>query len=445
MKTLYGQDLVNELRAIADSLSERLWIAVPYIGSAPDIKKIIGSNWIDNPKLSIRLITDTNEFTRINNETIKLFYEHGCIKHLSGVHAKIYILDNTCLITSANLTKTAFTKRHEIGVFLEGHFADDAIAIFENWWEKSEEISKNSLKVIIDEKNIYSEESGNNLPVLWELPSALSEINYWLKPIGFTEEPVTENRLFNELKTPLDFSQQPVGVKVKDVFIAYGVGAKRILSVYRGGSSPIRYSEAEIIDDDRKERWSWYILSDNLTPNFGEQWSHHNLYASNLVQEYLIKNPNGFITKVGGKTLGALSFRKDKIHLDSQFAQYIIDRVEKLNEPSKKNLVLRLVYSRENNSIRWAYKLSEECEKITGHVMQSWTDELVDISIAESFTDSKTNERVALAALNLTGWIYERLISEFNQIEVHEGVNNPQFFKFINVHNKNKKRKSRVK
>ena len=41
--------------------------------------------------------------------------------------------------------------------------------------------------------------------------------------------------------------------------------------------------------------------------------------------------PEKSITKVVGKSFGGLNFRKDKLKLDTDFAEYIIQRITKLN------------------------------------------------------------------------------------------------------------------
>lgn len=333
MKILYGEDLVNELRKNCDSIKKRLWIAVPFIGGLESVRRIIGRQWIENSNLSIRLLTDINEFNNFNSEIIKLFNKQGRIKHLAGLHAKIFIADNVCLITSANLTNMAFSKRHEIGIFLDGTSSSKTISIFESWWKKSEKVSLENLRTFVRKEFTSTEErAGAVLPSLWSLPKDPCEINYWLKPIGETENPITEDRLFNAVQDNLHFStKEPKGVKVDDILIAYGVGVKRILSIYRVISEPIKIAE-EKMDKDWMKRWPWYVSAKNITPNFGKNWAKHNLYANNIKENYLTKCPNGFITKVKGKTLGALCFGIDKINLDPDFAKFIIQQVANIDD-----------------------------------------------------------------------------------------------------------------
>ena len=330
MKTFYGKKLVDELRNYCDKTMKRLLIAVPFIGGLGDVQRILGRQWIDNPNLSVRLLTDTNEINNFNSETIGMFQKIGEIRHIAGLHAKVFITDGKCLITSANLTKTAFSKRHEIGVFLDEEEAVDAITIFKEWWEKSENVSADLLQSIVTMGSTSKEEmGGNGLPFLWDLPEVPRNINYWLKPVGVTDDPITEDQLFDSEDHDHHFAVEPTGVRIGDILIAYGIGAKRLLSVYKVTS------EGELVpESDREEwmkRWPWFVTSINLTQNFGRNWATHNIYASSILRDYLSENPHGFITKRRGKTLGALSWGIDKINLDPEFSRYVLRAFTALN------------------------------------------------------------------------------------------------------------------
>jgi len=325
MKPIYGEELVNELRKKSDSITQRLWIAVPYIGGIQSVRRILGKHWIQNRKLSIRLLTDTNDFNNFNSGTIRVFAQIGEIRHLAGLHAKIYIMDNTSLITSANLTNTAFSKRHEIGIFLNGANSNRTKSIFEAWWKKSEPVSEKTLKKFRKKRFISDEErAGSGLRALWSLPDDPGEADYWFKPIGVTGDPITEDRIFADKEEKLHFSKlRPKGVKTDDILIAYGVGAKRILSIYKVISNP-KF-------DAKNKRWPWYVIGRNLTLQFGKKWATHNIYANDLLYKYLQRHPKKSITKVGGKSFGGLNLGKDKLKLDPDFAEYIIRRITKLN------------------------------------------------------------------------------------------------------------------
>lgn len=327
MKIVYGEDLANELRNRSDGIKERLWIAVPYIGGIKSVRKIIGKIWMENSKLDIRLISDTDEFNNFNSETIKLFIGCGKIRHLAGLHAKIFITDNKCLITSANLTEKAFSRRHEIGIFLDTIDSRKAISIFKIWWKKSEEVHKLKPLISIPHKSV-EERGGSKLPVIWNLPEDPGTKNYWLKPIGTSEDPIQEGRAFAERIEHLHFSRRrPSSVKVGDILIAHGVGAKRILSVYEVTSS------IQKVKRNKNPRFPWYVLGRNLTCDFGRKWDQYNVYTSSIRDESLKNNPNELITQ-RGISLGSLNFGNDKLRLNPDFARFILLRVKHLSATS---------------------------------------------------------------------------------------------------------------
>jgi hypothetical protein len=168
-----GNELAKNLRALCDKAEERLWIASPFVGAWSAIRKILGRRWFDNSNISVRLLTDASNPNNFDLRTIRIFNQRGEIKSLNGLHAKIYIIDNNVLVTSANLTGTAFSKRYEVGIPLTGLQAQEAQTLYLNWWEHlAEPIPENRLSSRSHNKQRrYNEEfSGTALPLLWELP-----------------------------------------------------------------------------------------------------------------------------------------------------------------------------------------------------------------------------------------------------------------------------------
>lgn len=171
MKVIQGQNLVTELRRLSDKVSSRLWVAVPYIGSPTTVRKILGKEWFDLPSVSVKLITDTSDLSCIDSKTIQYFHNRGQVKTLTGLHAKIYIVDEECLITSANLTNTAFSKRHEIGVMLDSKEAEQVIETFKVWWKKANNVKPETLTKIFKTKTASKDEKSVQLPKLFDLPT----------------------------------------------------------------------------------------------------------------------------------------------------------------------------------------------------------------------------------------------------------------------------------
>lgn len=93
MNILTGQNLIDTLRNLCDNVKRRLWIASPYIGSLNSVTKILGGKWLKDSNVSVRLIADLKELSRLSIDTISAFENRGVVKSLRGLHAKIYIID----------------------------------------------------------------------------------------------------------------------------------------------------------------------------------------------------------------------------------------------------------------------------------------------------------------------------------------------------------------
>ena len=136
---LSGQNLVNALREHCDQAKKRIWIASPYIGSFKDVQKIIGGNWIRS-HIDFRVLTDVESgFIRNDTYTGFMASPHTEIRSLFNLHAKIYLIDDWCLLTSANLTGMAFSARHEVGQVVSG--LEQVVKLFDQWWRKAQAVS----------------------------------------------------------------------------------------------------------------------------------------------------------------------------------------------------------------------------------------------------------------------------------------------------------------
>lgn len=132
---LFGEQLVKTLRAHCDSAQKRIWIASPFIGHLNEIERILGIQW-KSKRLDCKILTDVDTGF-IMDETFSSFKSAGMkIKSLLSLHAKIYIIDDWCLITSANLTGTAFSMRYEAGE--DSSNVADVEKLFQTWWNLSD-------------------------------------------------------------------------------------------------------------------------------------------------------------------------------------------------------------------------------------------------------------------------------------------------------------------
>ena len=98
------------------------------------MRRLIGRNWWDNTQINVRLLTDSQE-DGLNGVTLRRLAQRGRVHDLRGLHAKLYIIDDSVLLTSANLTGAAFSKRYEAGIWLTGLQASEPIRLFETWWD----------------------------------------------------------------------------------------------------------------------------------------------------------------------------------------------------------------------------------------------------------------------------------------------------------------------
>lgn len=166
---LSGQHLVNALREHCDQAKERIWIASPYIGNFKDVQKIIGGNWMRS-HVDFRVLTDV-ESGFIRHDTYTQFKEspNTEIRSLLSLHAKIYLIDDWCLLTSANLTGMAFSARHEVGQVVSG--IQQVVTLFDQWWKKAQAVS--SLPPS-PSKTITDKEDSTKYKVLYKLPKYTS-------------------------------------------------------------------------------------------------------------------------------------------------------------------------------------------------------------------------------------------------------------------------------
>ncbi len=164
---LSGQSLVDTLREHCEQATKRIWIASPYIGSFKDVQKIIGGNWMRS-HIDFRVLTDVESgFIRHDTYTGFIASPNTAIRSLFNLHAKIYLIDDWCLLTSANLTGMAFSARHEVGQVVSA--PEQVVKLFDQWWKKAQAVS--SLPPSPSE-TITDKEDSTKYKVLYKLPKS---------------------------------------------------------------------------------------------------------------------------------------------------------------------------------------------------------------------------------------------------------------------------------
>ena len=151
-KMIYtGQSLVDCLNDRMINAKQRIWIASPYVGSLKEVQQILGGKWMRS-SIEFKLLTDVDAgFVRKDTFDALTTSPNTEIRTLLSLHAKIYIIDDWCLITSANLTGTAFCRRYEVGTVLDDIV--EAVKLYNKKWKLGSgvtEISTEASKEIRD-------------------------------------------------------------------------------------------------------------------------------------------------------------------------------------------------------------------------------------------------------------------------------------------------------
>jgi PLD-like domain len=191
MTILTGEGLSRHLREICDAVKDRLWVAVPFIGDPKAVTQLLGNRWIKDERLDVRVLTDTDNAAYLNAESIERFRTKGTIKHLRGLHAKIYIADDRAVLTSANLTRTAFARRFEVGTIIEAESIKPVIELYKTWWKRAQDVDPTWFRnhqTQRKKKDDRETKEGSSLPNQYSLPNAPEDLNpkiaYWLTTLA---------------------------------------------------------------------------------------------------------------------------------------------------------------------------------------------------------------------------------------------------------------------
>jgi HKD family nuclease len=275
------------------------------------------------------------EKTKASNIELTILIENS-------LHGKIYISkgnDGECeaIITSANFTKNGLRLNNEWGTTI-------------NETEKIKEIedgimSKVVLKPLTEiqiDEFLRIIEANPNPKIQKSIKLDLSKqlkfkenpllindnVNYWLKPIGVTNDLISWDRVFDEVDSDLHFSKlRPKGVKKNDILIAYAVGHLNILSIYKVKSE---VKNTGNIND----RWPYYVIGENLTPFYGQNWNVQNINVTNQKNDFL-KDIGLNITPSGKNSYGSLMRGADKLRLTTEFGKYIINKILEIDNELK--------------------------------------------------------------------------------------------------------------
>lgn len=255
----------------------------------------------------------------------------------NSLHGKIYIFkkDNeykNAIISSANFTRNGLKLNNEWGISF-----DDSIEI--------ENITENLISNIVLEP--ITETVLNNLENKFALTPPPKKVNVktvdlvetlklknnpllipnintiWLKPIGSSEHFINLNEKYSDPTHDLYFAKNPRGVKIGDILIAYAVGYKKVLSIFRVTSTTQ-------LTPNPSDRWHYYLEAENLTRFYGSEWNNHNIHISD--QKHNFTNETKFnATPSGTNSYGTLQRGGDKLRITNEFGNYLVNKIVSIN------------------------------------------------------------------------------------------------------------------
>lgn len=254
------------------------------------------------------------------------------------LHGKVYVgikagQYRQAVITSANFNHHGLVINNEWGVSLEDEteIALMVQEIYRNiFLEKLDEVKLLEFTKVLDQnpRKIRQREAGFNLVKhLAVLPNPLhisGKTTYWLKPIGVTGNPVRLDRSFGKKEYPMHFHENPAGVRIGHIIIAYAVGHNNILSVYEVISETMNTGVAD-------DRWPFYVMGKNLTSHYGHEWYKHNFNNRDQRTEAITLGKFS-VTPSGKDSFGRLNHGGDKLKITPEFANYVIDKLMVINQ-----------------------------------------------------------------------------------------------------------------
>jgi len=113
-------------------------------------------------------------------------------------------------------------------------------------------------------------------------------------------------------------------VKIGDILIAYTVGQKKILSIFKVISKV--KTTANPID-----RWHFYIEGENLTRFYGNEWNIYNIHIS-TERDVFIDKTKLKATPSGLNSYGSLQQGADKLEITKDFGNYLVNKIVEINK-----------------------------------------------------------------------------------------------------------------
>jgi hypothetical protein len=154
---------------------------------------------------------------------------------------------------------------------------------------------------------------------------------YFLKPIGHSGNPVRlqDRDDFSMLHQNLHFStKKPKMVKKGDIIITVGVGGQALLSYFKVTGGVEHVTDNDILENEWKKRWPWFLEGRNQSPQFGKKWWQYNIQKKDVVAEFLELYKNTSVTYAGSLNLNTLEYGNDKVKITKEFGDFLIQKIQ---------------------------------------------------------------------------------------------------------------------
>ncbi len=144
-KFLSCAELYEAIQQLSSRTEEILWVSSLQLGT--NAHKIFSKEILKKPPSNVRFVfplTDkTVERGEINPYEVQFLRERfkDSVKACDGVTSNIFIFDDLALITSADLTESAFDNNLEVGVALDGLEVEKIKTFFTTLWQNAKSVS----------------------------------------------------------------------------------------------------------------------------------------------------------------------------------------------------------------------------------------------------------------------------------------------------------------
>lgn len=152
--------------------SKRCWIASPYLGR--DGHNVLDSSFLDAKDRRLLIDVRSGNVDRLEAEYLRTWAGKGKLQTLRRLHAKIYIFDSACIVTSANLSLGAFERNREIGVVFTGKAMKPVINLFSALWKDARAVKPSDI-ANLPKKRISGDGTGKED----DTQAAHTEVDAW--------------------------------------------------------------------------------------------------------------------------------------------------------------------------------------------------------------------------------------------------------------------------